>query len=165
MNYTWNHIADCLRHEVAEYGALFGFYEEQQKSLFAHNADAVLRLSGEIEVQVRALHECRARREATVAGFAAANEQPMNATIRSLLPVIPADARPLIEALIGEINVLIHRVRRISRHNHMLLSRTVELRQQMLRQLLPETFSQTYSPKGRVSVTMSSPMAALRSCG
>ena len=165
MNYTWNEIAECLRHEVAEYGALYGYYEEQQKRLFKHDADAVLRLSGDIEVQVRVLHDCRRERETVVSGFANANGQPTGATIRSLLPSVPPDARPLIEALINEINVLIHRLRRISRHNHMLLSRKVELQQQMLRQMLPGTFSQTYSPKGRVSMTMSSPMAALRISG
>lgn len=165
MNYTWNHIADCLRHEVAEYGALYRFYENQQARLFAQDADAVLRISGDIEVQVRVLHDCRRERETTVSGFANANGQPSGATIRSLLPLVPPDARPLVEALIKEINVLIHRLRRISRHNHMLLSRKVELQQQMLRQLLPGTFSQTYSPKGRVSMTMSSPMPSLRISG
>ena len=47
----------------------------------------------------------------------------------------------------------------------MLLARKVELQQQMLRQMLPGTFSQTYSPKGRLSMTVSSPMAALRTTG
>lgn len=165
MNNTWSDIADCLRREIAEYGALYGFYEEQQTRLFKHDAEAVLRLSGDIEVQVRVLHDCRREREAAVSGFANAHGQPTGATIRSLLPLVPADARPLLEALVNEINVLIHRLRRISRHNHMLLARKVELQQQMLRQMLPGTFSQTYSPKGRLSMTMSSPMAALRTTG
>lgn len=165
MNYTWNHIADCLRHEVAEYGALFSLYEDQQSRLFKHDADSVLRLGGDIEVQVRVLHDCRRQREATVAGYAGANGQPSSATIRALFPTFPQDACPLIEALIKEINVLIHRVRRIARHNHMLLARTVELRQQILRQLLPGTFSQTYSPKGRLSMVASNSMTALRTCG
>lgn len=165
MNYTWKNIADCLRQEVAEYGALYRFYENQQARLFAADADAVLRISGDIEVQVRVLHDCRREREATVSGFAIANGQPSGATIRSLLPMVPEDARPLIEALINEINVLIHRLRRVSRHNHMLLSRKVELQQQLLRQLMPATFSHTYTPKGRVSMTMSNPIAALRTTG
>ena len=165
MNFTWNHVADCLRQEVAEYGALYHFYEDQQSRLFSHDADAVLRISGDIEVQVRVLHECRRQREAAVAGYAGVNGQPSDATIRSLFPTFPPDACPLIEALIKEINVLIHRVRRIARHNHMLLARTVELRQQILRQLLPGALSETYSPKGRLSMRSSSPMAALRTCG
>ncbi len=165
MNPSWNDIADCLRQEVSEYGALYRFYDEQQKRLFANDAEAVLRLSGDIEAQARALHECRLRREGVVTGFAAAHSQPTASTIRSLLPFVPPAARPLIEALIGEVNVLIHRVRRMSRHNHSLLSRTVELQQQMLRQFLPDTFSQTYAPDGRVSLHISSPIPSLRSCG
>lgn len=165
MNQTWNDIAECLRQEVSEYGALYQFYEDQQKRLFAQDAEAVLRLSGEIETQARTLHECRRRREEVVFRFAMAHVQPPASTIRSLLPLVPLQARPLIEALISEINVLIHRVRRMSRHNHALLSRTVELQQQMLRQFLPDTFSQTYAPNGRVAMHISSPVPSLRTCG
>ena len=68
-----------------------------------------------------------------------------------MLPYIEVAARPLLEALINEINHLLHRVRRTSRHNHTLLSRTLELHSETLRQLRPEAFSNTYSPDGRVS--------------
>jgi flagellar biosynthesis/type III secretory pathway chaperone len=166
MNQVWPDIADCLRQEVAEYGALLNLFEEQQKQLFAHNSDAVLRLSGEIETQVRVLHESRRRREELVAGFAAQHGEPVSATLRSLFPLFAAEVRPLIAALIGEVNVLIHRVRRASRHNHILLARAVDIHQQLLRQILPDSFTQRYASSGRVSLTSTIPSSpALRAAG
>jgi flagellar biosynthesis/type III secretory pathway chaperone len=166
MNQVWSDIADSLRTEVAEYGALLRLFEEQQRQLFARDSDAVLRLSADIETQVRTLHECRRSREELVAGFATAHGEPADATLRALFPLFAAEVRPLISALISEVNVLIHRVRRASRHNHLLLARAVDIHQQLLRQILPDSFTQTYAPSGRVSVTTTAlPSPALRAAG
>ena len=161
----WQEIAEGLRTELTEYGALLTLFAEQQKFLFARDANEVLRLSTEIEQQVRALDHCRRQRENLVGQFALANDQSPSATLRSLLPLIDADARPLIEALIGEINHLLYRVRRTSRHNHTLLARAVEVHQETLQQLRPQTFTKTYSPAGRVSMAAGSPTSTLRVAG
>ncbi len=166
MNSAWNSIAECLRTEIAGYGGLLARFEQQQQALFSRDPDAVLRLSTEIESQVRTLHEQRRNREALVAAHATGNGQPATATLASLLPVFPAEVRPLLEALIREVNVLIHRVRRTSRQNHTLLARTVDQHQQLLRQLRPDTFTQTYAPNGRVSITSNArPAPSLRAAG
>jgi len=166
MNHAWSEIADCLRAEVAEYGALLRLFEEQQRHLFRRDSDAVLRLSADIEAQVRVLHECRRRREAAVSGFAVRHGRTADTTLRALFPLFAAEVQPLISALMGEINVLIHRVRRASRHNHLLLARAVEIHQQLLRQLLPDSFTETYAASGRVSVATNVPPApALRAAG
>jgi len=162
---TWQIIADCLRNELAEYGALLALFAEQQKSLFDRDANEVLRLSSSIELQVRTLEQCRRSRENLVSDFAVANAQPPSATLRSLLPVIDNVARPLIEALIGEINHLLHRVRRTSRHNHTLLARAVEVHQDTLQQLRPQAFTKTYSPAGRVSIVAGDPSSTIRIAG
>ena len=160
----WQNIADSLRLELAEYGALLGLFEQQQQSLFARDPEAVLRFSGEIEAQTRILHDCRLCREQATAALAKAHGQPASSTLRSLLPNVEADARPLLEALVNEVNRLLHRVRRISRHNHTLIARTLELHQDLLRQLRPDAFTKTYAPDGRVSLA-SSAAPALRVAG
>jgi flagellar biosynthesis/type III secretory pathway chaperone len=166
MKLVWPEIADSLRQEVAEYGALLRLYEDQQQQLFARNSDAVLRLSAEIELQVRSLHERRRLREDLIATFAQQNGQPADATLRSLFPYLAAEVRPLFSALISEVNVLIHRIRRTSRHNHLLLARAVEIHQQLLRQILPDAFTQTYASSGRVAVSsVALPVPALRAAG
>ena len=153
MNQEWNHIADRLRQEIAEFGGLLHLFTQQEQALFARDADAVLRLSTGIEQQVLVLQDCRRRREELVTAFATALGHAPACTLRSLLPDFAPEVRPLLEALINEVNVLIHRLRRISRHNHTLLARTVETHQQALRALRPGDFTETYAPNGRASLS------------
>lgn len=165
MNTHWQTIAQALRDELAEYGGLLRLFEAQQGSIFERDPDAVLRFAREIEVQARSLGACRGRRECIVAAFAVAHGAPANSALRALLPAVAEEARPLLEALIKEVNVLLHRVRRTSRHNHALLARTIELHQDTLLQLQPQAFSKTYSPAGRVSMTSTHPAPVLQTTG
>jgi flagellar biosynthesis/type III secretory pathway chaperone len=152
MNDTWTIIADALRTEIGGFGGLLALFEEQQQRLFTRDTDGVLRLSTEIENHTREMQLHRQRREQLVAEFAIAHQQPASATLRSLLPFIAAEARPLIEALIADVNRLIHTVRRLSRQNHTLLARAVETHQELMRTLRPDTFQQTYSAAGQKSL-------------
>lgn len=162
---NWEFIAECLRAELADYGGLLHLFEAQQRALFDRDADTVLGLANEIEQQARTVGESRCRREQAVASFAESHGKPTTSTLRALLPLIEANARPLLEALINEVNTLLHRVRRTSRHNHTLLSRTLEVHQETLQQLRPHAFTKTYSPAGRVSVAASQPAVTLRAAG
>jgi flagellar biosynthesis/type III secretory pathway chaperone len=161
----WKYLADCLRSELADYGGLLHLFEAQQRALFDLKATVVLQLADDIENHARALAESRTVREQAVAAFAVEHAQPANASLRSLLPFIESDARPLIEALINEVNALLHRVRRTSRHNHTLLARAVESHQETLSALRPHSFTKTYSPGGRVSVATAPAAMTLRAAG
>ena len=164
MSKHWEFIAECLRAELADYGGLLHLFEAQQRSLFNRDPDAVMRIAGEIEVQSRSVGDSRCRREQAVACFAERHNRPTTSSLRALLPLIEADARPLLEALITEVNLLLHRVRRTSRHNHSMLSRAVEMHQETLEQLRPHAFTRTYSPGGRMAVSAHS-TATLRAAG
>ncbi len=165
MSRPWEFIAECLRSELADYGGLLHLFEHQQRSLFGRDADAVLRFAHEIEQQALAVADSRCRRERAVAAFAEENGLPSTSTLRSLLPFFEEAARPLLEALIAEVNTLLHRVRRTSRHNHTLLSRAVEVQQETLQQLRPNAFTRTYSPGGRLAVAAAHPPSTLRAAG
>jgi flagellar biosynthesis/type III secretory pathway chaperone len=165
MSIHWQQIADHLRAELADYGGLLHLMETQQRSLFDRDAATVLRCAGEIEAQTRAAGESRVRREQVVSSFATERGQAAGSTLRSLLPLIEADARPLLEALIAEVNLLIHRVRRTGRHNHTLLARAVESHQETLQHLRPQAFTKTYSPAGRVALSVAAPARTLQVAG
>ncbi|MCX6954832.1 MAG: flagellar protein FlgN [Verrucomicrobia bacterium] len=162
---SWEMIAEYLREELADYGGLLHLFETQQRALFDRDAPTVLRLANEIETHARTLSQSRTRREQTVAAFAEEHGRPAGSSLRSLLPLIETDAQPLIEALINEVNALLHRVRRTSRHNHSLLTRAVEIHQETLSHLRPNSFTKTYSPGGRVSVSSSQSSSTLRVAG
>jgi hypothetical protein len=165
MTKHWEFIAECLRTELADYGGLLHLFEAQQRSLFDRDADSVLGFAIAIEAQARAVADSRCRREQAVAAFAELNGRPASTSLRSMLSLIEADARPLLEALINEVNLLLHRVRRTSRHNHTLLSRAVEVHQETMQYLRPNAFTKTYSPAGRVSVAAAHDTATLRAAG
>jgi flagellar biosynthesis/type III secretory pathway chaperone len=152
MNEPWSIIADALRTEIAGFGTLLNFFEEQQTRLFARDTEGVLRLSAEIEAHTVQMYHDRSRREQVVAEFALTCNQPAAATLRSLLPFLPEPVRPLLEALIADVNRLIHRVRRLTRQNHLLLARAVESHQDLMRSLRPDAFQHTYSSAGRRSL-------------
>jgi len=166
MNESWKIIADALRTEIAGFGDLLNLFEQQQQRLFTRDTDGVLRLSTEIEAHTHQMQESRSHRERVVAEFALTHGQAASATLRSLLPFVEPAAQPLLEALIGEVNRLIHRVRRLTRQNHQLLARTVESHQELVRTLRPDAFLQTYSAAGRKTLTSNArPASALQAAG
>jgi flagellar biosynthesis/type III secretory pathway chaperone len=152
MNTAWETIATCLRDELQEYGGLLGLFEEQQGALYRRDASAVLAIVTTIEEQARQASKKRLQRERVVREYAAAQGRPTDATLRQLLPCFPAEVRPMLEALIDEVNRLVHRARRGVRQNALLLQRAVEMHQEALRILRPDAFTKTYSPHGQVSV-------------
>ena len=118
---TWQMLAVRLRHEIAEYGQLLSLFEEQQR-LILRNSPACAREAGQaIEGQIRILHQERQSREKAFASMALAHAMPANSSLRSLLPFFPAETRPFFRALVTEITVLMHRVRRHSSRNRRLL--------------------------------------------
>jgi hypothetical protein len=165
MSTHWEFIAECLREELADYGGLLHLFEEQQRALFNRDADTVLRLANEIETHAQAIGGSRARREQAVSRLAEGHGKPASTTLRAMLPLIEADARPLLEALINEVNLLLHRVRRTSRHNHTLLTRAVEVNQETMQHLRTNAFTKTYTPAGRFSVDASHASTTLRAAG
>ena len=152
MSKHWEFIAQCLRAELADYGGLLRLFEAQQESLCGRDAESVLLFATEIEVQARSVAESRCRREQAVAAFAEENGRAGSSSLRALLPLIEADARPLLEALINQVNTLLHRVRRASRHNHTLLSRAVEVHRETLQHLRPQAFTKTCSAADPLAV-------------
>jgi flagellar biosynthesis/type III secretory pathway chaperone len=165
MSNDWKPIAEHLRQELSDYGALLSLYDQQQRGLFARQPDTVLRLSTEIQAQVERVSEARRRRERVASEFAVSNGMAPDSTIRSLLSVVEKDARPLFEALISEINLLLHRVRRTHRQNHTLLSKALAMHRETLQLLRPNSFIKTYSPSGVVNVTAGRSSSTLCAAG
>ena len=151
MNVTWELLADCLRAEVEQYGTILQLLEEQQLCLIRRNPDRLKELAAAIDGATQSADSVRRHREEILRTFAVAQGCAANATIREILATIEANVRPLIEALVLEVNRLVYRTRRFARQNHELLARACQLQQDFLRQICPGIFSQTYSASGRVS--------------
>ncbi len=157
MHPNWEILVEHLRAELQAYGGLLQLFTEQQDNLLRGDPDAVLSYAHEIEAQVRVTSELRERREQSVRFFAESHGQPADSTLRPLLPLFSEEVRPLLSALIDEVNHLIRRVRRGARRNHEILSRAVQIHQETLRTLRPAAFSKTYSHHGEVSISTAQP--------
>lgn len=167
MNNMWESIAQSLRDELQEYGGLLNLFEEQQVALFRRDSAGVLASVSLIEQQAQAAASKRQKREQLVRDFARSQGRPPISTLRSLLSCFPREVRPMLEALIDEVNRLVHRARRHARQNSILLQKAIEMHQEALRVLRPESFTKTYSARGQVSVAVSTaaPPSALQAVG
>jgi hypothetical protein len=151
MSKEWEIIAQCLRAELADYGGLLNLFEEQQRSVSGRDPNSVLRFATRIESQARLVAQSRGRREQAVAVFAGDNGRPVTASLRAMLSLIEPDARPLLKALITEVNLLLHRVRRASQHSHSLLTRAVEVHHETMLHLRPHSVTKFGSSAGRIA--------------
>jgi len=165
MKIKWQEVAERLRREIAEYGQLLNLFEEQHQLILRNAPHRVLQSSHTIEAQIEVLGRERGLREETIAAFATGLGQSPSATLRSLLPFIEEMARPLFKALITDVNLLAHRVRRDSRRNQRLLQCVVECHREILRRLRPDAFTKTYAADGRISLAAVRSVPSIQTAG
>jgi flagellar biosynthesis/type III secretory pathway chaperone len=148
----WEPLADALRGELQEYGGLLSLFDDQQNAILRREPDAVLATQDSIASQLKTINECRKQREAHVRDAAARVSESPESPLRALLVYFPETVRPLMQALLDEVNGLISRTRRRAKQNQMLLARSIEVAQQILQRVNPESVTRTYSARGRMNL-------------
>lgn len=149
----WDPLIDLLREEVQEYGGLHNLLDRQQSEIFNRESDLVMLTNEDVERQMGMMNALRERRESKVRMMASQCNCDPDLSLRNMLPHFPDFIRPLLEALIDEVNAMVTRTRRKARQNYLLLSRTMEITQKALSMSEPENFSKTYSRKGHVGMS------------
>lgn len=151
----------ALRRELGEYGTLLNLLTGQQEAVLDRKPDAVLEISTEIEEQIEAMHGYRRKRETASDEIALIAGLPQKATLRLLTPHFRPALRPLIEALVDEVNRLIAQTRRCAQQNQALLARSIELAEELMTRLNPRSVSKTYSARGKVNIKLAAGMSRL----
>lgn len=151
-NTFWAPLADALRMELQEYGALSVLIDEQQKAILHREMMHYMDLSTEIEEQIASTSGLRAEREQMVRDIGKTLGFPEPKDLKSMLVHFPEEARPLLAALIDEINSLIHKTRRKASQNQMLLARALQYTHELLLKTVPQGVTQTYGARGDASV-------------
>lgn len=149
----WDPLIDLLREEVQEYGGLHNLLDRQQSEIFNRESDLVMLTNEDVERQMGMMNALRERRESKVKMMANKCNCDPELSLRNMLPHFPDFIRPLLEALIDEVNAMVTRTRRKARQNYLLLSRTMEITQKALSMSEPENYSKTYSRKGHVGMS------------
>ena len=145
-----NELIDALRNELEEYGEMLALLDEQQEQVLSRQTEGLLETVARINTQAGVLHRVRSEREEIQRTVARAAGQADQSSFFALAQALPADYRPLLQALIKENNQLLARVQQRARQNHLLLSRSVELMQRLIQSLAPGNTTTVYGGDGAV---------------
>lgn len=162
---AWTPLVEALRSELAEYGGMLQLIEAQQQKILALDSIGVADYVPQLEQQAELVRERRGERAALVRRFAAEHGRPGEVSLRKLLPDFPAEVRPLVEALVDEVNRLLQRTKRRNQQNQLMLGRLVDLHRNLIPALRPQSYTKTYSRRGYISVSAASAAPTYRATG
>jgi flagellar biosynthesis/type III secretory pathway chaperone len=153
MNDLLPNLIEALREELKQYGEMLALLEQQQTRVMERQTGDLLQSVAGVNAQTAVIAATRHEREQRQRHISRALDLPESASFTDLLPLLPADYRPLVQALVQENNELLVRVQQRVRQNHLLLSHAVELMQQLINSIFPGAAPKTYDEVGRVPGT------------
>ncbi len=142
------HLIEALREELKQYGEMLALLDQQQHYVMHRQTASLPDSASSVNAQAEILRGARHEREQRQRNLARQLELPEDANFKMLLPKIPADYQPLVEALVEENNELLTRVQARARQNHLLLSHCVDLMAQFIASIFPATKPVTYNGNG-----------------
>ena len=157
----WEELLDLLRNELQEYGGLIGLLNAQQQSILSRQSDSLLEINQSVQTQMEASQILQKRRQGYVSQMARNLGRSDQASLSELLPHLPDVTQPMFQSLVEEINSLISNVRRKVAQNQRLLTRLLEVTDQILSASSPATHGKTYSKHGKVGAYSDTPSKLL----
>ncbi len=150
MNDLLPNLIEALREELKQYGEMLARLDHQQNLVMLRQTTDLLQNVAAVNAQAGAIAAARREREQHQRHIARQLHLPDNAGFGAIVPLLPPDYRPLMQALVQENNELLIRVQQRARQNHLLLSHAVELMQQLINSIFPGATPTTYDLAGRV---------------
>lgn len=148
----WDELATALRDELAEYGGLLALLDEQRDAILARQIDRLAGMASEVEAQTLAANRHRLARERLGADLAMRFGGRSDLTVKDLIPLMPANCRPLFQALLENGADLIEKTGTKARRNSAMLARASEINEDILRRLQPRSMTKTYNARGTVAL-------------
>ena len=150
MNELVPNLIEALREELTSYGEMLALLDHQQEIVMLRRTHDLLGSVASINAQSQIINTIRREREERQRKIARRLGLIDNAPLTQILPRLPEDYRPLVQALVQENNQLLVRVQQRARQNHLLLTRVVELMQRFINSLFPGLNPSTYNDAGRL---------------
>lgn len=148
-SYTkYEDLADRLRDEMQEYGALYNLLKDQQKSLLERNSEGILLSNAKINEHLKSAERFRSARKGKVAELIEALSLDPQSALSEIITFVPQALQPMFEALIREVNTLLGRVRKVFDQNNLIILHTNEFIDGILQELDPDCPTKTYTPGG-----------------
>lgn len=139
MNETLKKLIEALRDELKEYGELLALLDQQQGLIVQRASEDLLGCVARIESETETLRELRETRDRLRGCLAQELGCPPGCPFTELIGLTPGEYRGLLHALVDENNQLLFRVQQRTRQNHLLLTRSMDLMQRLIRSLAPDT--------------------------
>ncbi|MGA2247863.1 MAG: flagellar protein FlgN [Verrucomicrobiota bacterium] len=165
MNELLSNLIEALREELKQYGEMLALLEQQQQMVMHRQMAELPENVSSVNAQAGVIAAARQEREQRQRHLARLLELPETAGFTVLIQLLPADYRPLVEALVRENNELLVLVQQRARQNHLLLSHCVELMQQLINSIFPNVSPTTYDGSGHVPVAAVPPQPIYQAVG
>jgi flagellar biosynthesis/type III secretory pathway chaperone len=153
MNTLLPQLIEALREELEQYGEMLARLDYQQQLVMHRQTEDLFQSIADINAQAGVIATTRHAREQRQRQIAALLNLADTASFTDIVPLLPPDYRPLVQALVLENNELLIRVQQRARQNHLLLSHAVELMQNIITAIFPSTSPTTYDAAGRLPGT------------
>ncbi len=145
---TLQELIAALREELQQYGEMLALLDREQELVMNRASTEIFESISTIQGQSVHIQEARNHRERCRSALAHDLSRATDLPFSELIPLLPADYQPLVQALVRENNQLLTRVQQRARQNHLLLSRSVDLMQRFLSTLFPSRDPQVYDDRG-----------------
>jgi len=165
MNELLSNLIEALREELKQYGEMLALLDHQQQLVMQRLVAELPDNVNCVNSQAGVIAAARQEREQRQRHIARLLEQPESSGFGILIPLLPSDYRPLLEALVRENNELLSRVQQKARQNHLLLSHCVELMQQLINSIFPNVTPTTYDGSGHIPVAAVPPQPLYQAVG
>ncbi len=150
MNELLHNLIEALREELKQYGEMLAVLEQQQQCVVQRQTSNLLQNVAEVNAQSNIIAAVRHEREQRRCDVARKLNLDDHAAFAVIIPHLPPDYRPLVQALVSENNALLVRIQQRARQNHLLLSHAMELMQQLINAIFPGGSPKTYDSTGRL---------------
>jgi flagellar biosynthesis/type III secretory pathway chaperone len=158
-------LIEALRDELKQYGEMLALLDQQQQLVMRRQVAELPENVNSVNAQAGIIAAMRQEREQRQRHLARFLQLPESSGFTVLIPLLPSDYRPLVEALVRENNELLVRVQQRARQNHLLLSHCVELMQQLINSIFPNVTPTTYNGSGHVPVPAVPPQPIYQAVG
>ena len=151
MNEEVQQLVEALREELTQYGELLALMQEQQELIINRQPQELLDNLARVNTQMEKVATAREARHMGRSALTGAIGAQNDITFREMTNQLPEEYRPLLDALVEEINTLLEHIQKWLRQNHMLLQRSLDLMQRLVQEVFPRTKPKTYSRGGYIS--------------
>lgn len=148
MKTEFDALINALRDELNQYGEMLALLDQQQHEVVDRSTAEMTETVAAVNRQRDVIRSAREIRGELTSRLAEVLGLPGDAELAGLKRALPDSHGILLGALVEENNELLTRVRQRARQNHLLLTRSLELMQQVIGSLFPQVRNGTYAGSG-----------------